>query len=759
MTAFSVSRPSIFTIVLAGFLFFAHRADAQFGFERDQDVKVFVNDFQLPNAWVGGLTAVQTSMIDVNFDGRKDIYLFDRDGNKSMIFLNEDDTPGAMSYRYAPEYTSQFPNMRDWVLLRDFDGDGKEDIFTGFQSSIAVFRNVSTPEDGLAFELYSQMLTAEFDFGNGPSTFPVVCLSIDIPSIVDYDGDGDLDIITFTESTTTLYLFKNMAVENGTPDELDFVCANRCYGMLAEGSEDNTVFYGEDFQCPFNVLDPRGKEETGSLRHAGGTLLSVDLDGNGILDLIAGDAGFNNMQAWLMTESVNGLDSTYAADLNFPSEIAGTEPVDLYRFPASFYEDVNNDGVRDLIVSPNSRFQADDDNGVWLYLNNGGNVAPEFEFFQPNFLQGGMIEHGTGAYPVLFDYDNDGLLDLFVSNREYFISSETRLSQIALYRNTGTADEPEFTLIDNDWLNLSEMGYLSIYPTFGDIDGDGKADLIIGEESGEIHFFKNIAPVGEPAQFELTEESMQNAFGEVIDIGQFSTPQLFDVDGDGLLDLLIGEKVGIVNYFRNTGSANNYAFTQVEGEAGEAFGGVTVNNLLGINGYSVPHMYRDADGGLHLFVANEIGGIELYNQIDNNLSGLFNQVTDDLQGISEGNRAAMCLGDVNNNGYPDMFYGLGSGGLIFFKGIDPDDVGVDGVVDRIEMKVFPNPASDYVTAEFPEEFGGEVSLYNLHGRLVLREQLRPSRRQVVNVSALTRGWYIMEFVDGSTRKVARLILQ
>lgn len=759
MTPFSVSRPSICTIVLAGFLFFAQRADAQFGFERDQDVKVFVNDFQLPNAWVGGLTAVQTSMIDVNFDGRKDIYLFDRDGNKSMIFLNEDDTPGAMSYRYAPEYTAQFPNMRDWVLLRDFDGDGKEDIFTGFQSSIAVFRNVSTPEDGLAFELYSQMLTAEFDFGNGPSTFPVVCLSIDIPSIVDYDGDGDLDIITFTESTTTLYLFKNMAVENGTPDELDFVCANRCYGMLAEGSEDNTVFYGEEFECPFNVLDPRGKEETGALRHAGGTLLSVDLDGNGILDLIAGDAGFNSMQAWLMTESVNGLDSTYAADLNFPSEIAGTEPVDLYRFPASFYEDVNNDGVRDFIVSPNSRFQADDDNGVWLYLNNGGNVAPELEFHQTNFLQEGMVEHGTGAYPVLFDYDNDGLLDLVVSNREYFISSETRLSQIALYRNTGTADEPEFTLIDNDWLNLSEMGYFSIYPTFGDIDGDGKADLIIGEESGEIHFFKNIAPAGEPAQFELTEESMLNAFGEVIDIGQFSTPQLFDVDNDGLLDLLIGEKVGLVNYFRNTGSTNNYAFTQIEGEAGEAFGGVTVNNLLGINGYSVPHMYRDDDGVLYLFVANEIGGIELYNEIDNNLGGLFNQISDDIQGISEGNRAAMCLGDVNNNGYPDMFYGLGSGGLIFFKGIDPNDVGVGGVIDRIEMKVFPNPANDYVIAEFPEEFGGEMSLYNLHGRLVLREQLRPSRRQVVNVSALTRGWYIMEFVDGSTRKVARLILQ
>lgn len=751
------------TAVLFFFFCCALRADAQFAFERDTSIPVIVNGITLPNAWAGGLTAAQISYFDANLDGIPDLYIFDRDGNRSLVFVNEDDTPGAMSYRYAPEYAAAFPPLRDWVLLRDFDGDGREDIFTSFQSSIQVWRNVSTPENGLAFELHIPQLQATFDFGNGPSTFPIVCLSIDIPSIMDYDGDGDLDLVTFTETATTLYFFTNLAAENGNPGSLNFKCTNRCYGMAAEGGEDNSVFIGDEFECPFNVIDPRFKEEefifeVAGSRHAGGTLCSIDLDGNGNLDLLVGDFGYNSMQAWLMTEATDGQDSTFTIDFEFPSVVAGNEPLDLYRFPGAYYLDINNDGVNDLLAAPNSRFQADDDNGMWLYLNQGENDNPDFQLLKTNFLQDEMIEFGTGAYPVLFDYNNDGLLDLVVANREYFFDADTRYAHLALFENTGTAEQPQFELLDTDWLGLSEFTFRGLYPTFGDVDGDGQPDLILGEESGQIHLFKNTAPLGEPASFELETLSITDATGTVIDIGQNSTPQLFDVDGDGLLDLLIGEKLGIVNYFRNVGSAQDFAFEQVLGEAGEALGGITVNNQLGINGYSVPQMYRDSDGELHLFVANEVGTIEYYNNISNNLSGIFNQVTDELGGISDGLRCAMFIGDVNNDGFPDLFYGITNGGLMFFKGIDPATTTGNALRASNDVRIYPNPASDVLNVEFETLTGGTITFYDGQGRVVHSTYAQPSHRQVVNVAALPRGYYLVEFGSGISRKVARVLL-
>ena len=57
------------------------------------------------------------------------------------------------------------------------------------------------------------------------------------------------------------------------------------------------------------------------------------------------------------------------------------------------------------------------------YKNTGLNNFPDFVYQQNNLLQDNMIELGEGAYPVFFDYDNDGLKDLFISNYGNFASS------------------------------------------------------------------------------------------------------------------------------------------------------------------------------------------------------------------------------------------------------------------------------------------------------------------------------------------------
>lgn len=749
------------------FLLFTIALHAQFPYElqRDLTLPVFENGELLKSAWAGGLSAPQFSRIDVDLDGDQDLFLFDRDGNRTLVFLNENPEPGEIDYVYSAEYSAQFPEMRDWVLLRDYNCDGKPDIFTSFQSSIRVYKNVSTPEDGLAWEMASEQLMAEYDFGGGPNILPAICLSIDLPSITDYDGDGDLDIVTFTETAMTMYFFECQSADNDDCESLEYVCTNRCYGMAAEGSESNLWTIEPEFECSFNVADPRENAGSGGepdnerfLRHTGSTLCSIDFDQNGLLDLVIGDIDSETLAGLYMEDAIDGQDSTVFVDMTFPESLNNI-PVFLHRFPAAYYEDVNNDGVNDLIVASNAKFNHDDDRAVWLYINNGLNDLPDFELITKDFLQNDMIEVGRGAYPVMFDHNGDGLRDLVVANKEFNMANEDFYpSQLALFENTGTADFPEFTLIDTNYVSITNAMLESITATFGDLDGDGDSDLIVGEENGYMFWYENIAEAGQPASFtELPVDTLRNADGEVIDIGQFATPQLTDVDGDGLLDLCIGEKLGIVNYFRNTGAANDFSFVQQQGQAGDSLGGVWADSQFGINGHSVPQLYTAPNDCRYLLLANEIGTIQMFDNIDDNIDGYFNEFEAAFLGLQESSRAGVWMEDINNDDIPDLFYGINNGGLLFFKGVDPD--GISEPVEDPAMVIYPNPANDVVSISFRSVTDGELTVIDSRGRIVDTRQLNACLNLRLPVDQYATGMYIIEVRGISERLTAPLIVR
>ena len=83
---------------------------------------------------------------DLIIDGTKDIIVFDKTGDKLSPFLSVNN-----KYIFAPEYRTSFPSMHDWVLLEDFNCDGKEDIFTYSSGGIAIYENTST--SSLSFNL------------------------------------------------------------------------------------------------------------------------------------------------------------------------------------------------------------------------------------------------------------------------------------------------------------------------------------------------------------------------------------------------------------------------------------------------------------------------------------------------------------------------------------------------------------------------------------------------------------------------------
>src|SRR5674476_20812 len=94
--------------------------------------------------WAGGLNSCQFCSVDLDMDGKKDLVIFDRHGYRVLPFLNKGG-PGEIKFEYAPQYASAFPKMEHWMELADYDGDGKEDIFTfRYPSGIKVYRNTST---------------------------------------------------------------------------------------------------------------------------------------------------------------------------------------------------------------------------------------------------------------------------------------------------------------------------------------------------------------------------------------------------------------------------------------------------------------------------------------------------------------------------------------------------------------------------------------------------------------------------------------
>lgn len=696
---------------------------------------VVLDEVPLSNPWVGGLTAPQWSAFDADLDGDDDLFAFDRDGSRVLMFER---IPGEdLTLRW--DWTEGWPDMVDWCLLRDYNCDGKPDIFTSHQNGIRVFTNTTQPGEGPSFDPDPVTLFATFDLiGSDPSDLPVICLGMDLPAIMDHDDDGDLDIITFTETASTLYRF-----EGQTPCGLDLECTNRCYGMLAEAAENNALFIGDDFECSFNVENPgmvvSDVSRTGL--HAGGALTSLQLEPGGPKDLIISDVTYPEALAVVLEVGPSSLDSATYVDPTFPSNLYGDQAVNLARFPAAFHLDVDQDGVRDLLFSPNTPLETNDDESVHFFRNTGTEDEPAWQFITDTYLQDGMIDLGRGAYPSFHDFDGDGLLDLAVANKERYEGVDQTPAAVAVFRNAGTATEPQFDLVDLDWIALADFQIESPYPAFGDLDGDGDLDVLVGDELGRIHEFTNVAPTGAWPEFALTALSIpEDGSGEAIDVGQFATPQLHDMDGDGDLDMVVGEKNGTLTLFERTsvGSWSKY----VSPIHGENWGNILVDNLLGINGYSVPALTPTSEG-LRVFVANETGTVQDFGLASDNWDAELLEVNDAVFGGREGFRCAAAIADVDNDGFLDALMGIQNGGLLSYSS-STDTVIVDvGFLPAWEWQVMPNPGRDAFRWRSAQPWSGELTAWSVTGKKVGHVVVQGQREGAMETSGWAPGTYVI----------------
>ncbi len=710
---------------------------------------VVVNGQSLKNPWAGGLNSAMFNTIDLNGDGLKDLFLFDKQNlapyrgyHKIRTFLNMG-TANTVDYKYAPQYESKFPqNLAEWVLLVDYDCDGKEDIFTYTNlGGMAVYHNDYTAGNGLSFSLAYSLVNSMFLGGSYANLY---VSNVNQPVLKDVNGDGDLDVLTVTLIGGAIEYHENYAQENyGRCDTLVYVQRRQCWGHVGLSSFKNTAVFNPS-DCLF-FTQQGDSASRNNAQHSGSCMIGFDQNGDGDIDLLNGDLLGNNL-LFMENSGVPGVtDSIISQDTLFPQYDIPT----LYTtFPSPYYFDADNDGVNDIVVSSCSELYSENYNNNLFYKNIGSNTNHQFHYTKNRFLTDEMIDVGSGSNITFFDVDADGKQDLLIGNYGYFVSDSVQGHQescIAYYRNTSSGNTPEFTWMTNDFANLRQYLLTAIKPTFADLDNDGDIDLLIGNSAGNLYYFVNNGS----GQYSLAPNGVNY---QSIDVGTYSAPQLTDVDGDNLPDLLIGETYGAIFYYRNTGNATTPVFTYVTNH----FGGVDVRNpAVSYFGYSNPKLY--VENGQHkLLVGSEVGRLFLYDNIDGNLGGTFNLLDTFAFGIHEPYRITFDVADLNNDTFPEIITGSFAGGISYYSKATPVVV-IDTNPKANNLLIYPNPATESLTFEFIDSnvLNGSYTIYDVRGRLVTNDSFTGSKK-TLSLHKYAKGFYTLRIITtGSlfTRKI------
>jgi len=249
---------------------------------------------------------------------------------------------------------------------------------------------------------------------------------------------------------------------------------------------------------------------------------------------------------------------------------------------------------------------------------------------------------GTATYDLcLCDFDGNGLSDVAITNSES--------TEVFVYKNNSTPTTTSFTKITDSDLNI---GFRSLNTTCGDLDGDGKSDLIVtqgGSNSNGIFVFKNVSTgigifgftrIG--ANLAAPDLTLKNKSDGNIRTAR--RVEINDLDLDGKPEMILTtESDHVLDIFKNTSNSGNISFnttpTQIELPDGILTSGLDVKDL---NKDGLPEIAVVHDKASDIYIVpnhSEPGTLNFEDHIIVSVSGSFQNLK---------------IGDINKDGFNDI---------------------------------------------------------------------------------------------------------
>ncbi|MGM0581989.1 MAG: T9SS type A sorting domain-containing protein [Bacteroidota bacterium] len=682
--------------------------------------------------WAGGLNGVQYGKIDLNNDGIKDLAGFDRSSGRILCFLKSGN-----DYDYAPQYEKFFPTeIQNFFILKDYDGDGKTDLFTAGNLGISAFRNVGSGipkwEKAVEFISYESLSGNEVNLQVNFN---------DYPYIGDIDNDGDLDILNFNFSgvQSRILFYENKSADNGgNPDVENFELVDNYWGTVEDCDCGVFAFDGEDCQDVFGRM-------INNARHAGGKSLAIfDFKEDGKLELVSSHEECDELYYFNNVASADQAPDFDSFTSDFPNQ---TDAARFNIYPNTMIMDVLDDEKEELIISPNIEANLgspiDFSSSNWIYQKSGN----DYDLLTKEFLQEDMIDWGAQASPAFYDFDEDGDLDLFLSYTDLG-EDETLFSAIALYENTGNNQDPAFELITDDYLNLSEEGLANMFIQWADVDLDGRKDLVLQgtlENSNQLRIIFQ-----DESGLDLNSKiSVEDVF-----IGFGYSVHLADVIGDNHPDLLVGKSSGGLILYENIGEGRNPQF-QMENNAYLGIGDDFFRSALRVHVADV-----DNDNQQDLITSDLSGNIRVFSDLENNEGefdslNIYNSLEQNFDDAYFGKRNNLVFAPLYNDNYPALVLGTVSGGLRIFR--NNEELSVQSG-EELVFQVYPNPnQSRQLYIKTNQDIS--ISITSLNGQKVLQgKSYQAFSNQAIDVSALEGGIYIVSAVFENGKRVSRKVV-